>query len=536
MAFSPLNALAVTPTDTARENKIYLYFFIGWYSEGKTYSAGEAVEITRDRSFAAVWDENQYFIEYYSNFTPRYEQDDAGVWDEKTEIASCGFYDEVTIPDSLFEHPDETARFIGWGLERTGKPVYKPGDVVQGLSDEWYGVVRLYARWNFPEEIITPPPEVVMSAALTPGTVKYYAYDLAGNRTDFWLEQDGQPVQTVHYAYDALNRLSTVTEGGAVQASYTYTTTGARASLTYANGTAETYTYNLANWVTGVTNTSGDSVVSSYAYTYYASGNQRSKTDHEGTVTTYTYDGLGRLTQESEAGGLTVDYAYDGRGNRSQMTVTGTDRYTVQYTYDANNRLTQEEKTRGLQTGLTTYTYDPNGNLTQRMELGCDGSPSAASFTYDVFGQQATATYNGATTAYTYNAQGIRVAKTTAESRTDFLLDGGNVAAEQTDGEITTYLRGVNLIARSERRHDGILPLQRPWGCGAADGRGRRSHQDLCLRRLRRGERPGFRRSEPLPLLRGVLRQRNRHLLPPCAVLQPGDGTVYAGGQNKARR
>ena len=43
------------------------------------------------------------------------------------------------------------------------------------------------------------------------------------------------------------------------------------------------------------------------------------------------------------------------------------------------------------------------------MELGCDGSPSAASFTYDVFGQQATATYNGMTTAYTYNAQGIRV-------------------------------------------------------------------------------------------------------------------------------
>ena len=84
------------------------------------------------------------------------------------------------------------------------------------------------------------------------------------------------------------------------------------------------------------------------------------------------------------------------------------------------------------------------------MELGCDGSPSAASFTYDVFGQQATATYNGATTAYTYNAQGIRVAKTTAGNRTDFLLDGGNVAAEQTDGEITTYLRGVNLIARSD--------------------------------------------------------------------------------------
>ena len=84
------------------------------------------------------------------------------------------------------------------------------------------------------------------------------------------------------------------------------------------------------------------------------------------------------------------------------------------------------------------------------MELGCDGSPSAASFTYDVFGQQATATYNGTTTTYTYNAQGIRVAKTTAGNRTDFLLDGGNVAAEQTDGEITTYLRGVNLIARSD--------------------------------------------------------------------------------------
>ena len=150
MAFSPLNALAVTPTDTARENKIYLYFFIGWYSEGQTYSAGEAVEITNDRSFAAVWNENQYFIEYYSNFTPRYEQDDAGVRDEKTKIVSCGFFDEVTILDNPFEHPDETARFIGWSLERTGKPVYKPGDVVQGLSDEWYGVVRAVRRVELP--------------------------------------------------------------------------------------------------------------------------------------------------------------------------------------------------------------------------------------------------------------------------------------------------------------------------------------------------------------------------------------------------
>ena len=171
---------------------------------------------------------------------------------------------------------------------------------------------------------------------------KAYSYDLADNRTGFTLTRSGSAAQNVAYSYDALNRLSTVSENGTVQATYTYDTNGNRASLTYANGAAETYAYNKANWITELQNKQGSEVISAFSYTYYASGSQKSETDHTGKVTTYTYDGVNRLTQEAETGGLTVSYTYDAAGNRSQMTVTGV---TVikSYDYDAFGNETPEQ-------------------------------------------------------------------------------------------------------------------------------------------------------------------------------------------------
>ena len=168
----------------------------------------------------------------------------------------------------------------------------------------------------------------------------------------------------------------------------------------------------------------------------------------------YTYDGLNRLIQEAEAGGLTQDYTYDARGNRAAMTVSGTENYTVSYAYDANNRLLTERKTRGLLTDLTTYTYDANGNLLSKTFTGGDGSLTGAAYTYNLFNQLSTAAENGLMAAYAYNAQGIRTCKATATSQTYFLLDGANVVGERLNGEYVSYLRGANLISRSEGGKD----------------------------------------------------------------------------------
>ena len=98
----------------------------------------------------------------------------------------------------------------------------------------------------------------------------------------------------------------------------------------------------------------------------------------------------------------------------------------------------------------TLYTYDANGNLLSKTFTGGDGSLTGATYTYNIFGQLTAASENGQTAAYAYNAQGIRTCKATATSQTYFLLDGGNVVGEHVGSKTVTYLRGVNLISRSD--------------------------------------------------------------------------------------
>ena len=139
---------------------------------------------------------------------------------------------------------------------------------------------------------------------------------------------------------------------------------------------------------------------------------------------------------------------YVAASNRTQMTVTGTETYTVAYSYDANNRLQTETKT---QTGGNTaayYTYDANGNTLSRTVLAGGNTTEATAFSYDRFNRLISLT-GGGTVYYSYNANGIRTAKLTNGIQTSFLLDGGDVVAElQNDVLYASYLRRANLICR----------------------------------------------------------------------------------------
>ena len=274
-------------------------------------------------------------------------------------------------------------------------------------------------------------------------SAKTYAYDLAGNRTRFVLTKDGAAVHNIVYQYDVLNRLTKVYQNSTLCATYAYDVNGNRTKLSYpVTQTDTTYTYNKANWVTGMTSVDNGTTLVDYSYTYYASGNQKSVTDKDGIVTSYTYDGLGRLTKESETGGLTVQYTYDAAGNRTEMDVSGT---KTTYTYDKNNRLTQESKEVGTGVTTTTYLYDANGNLRQK------STPNGAEqYEYNSFNQLVQLRQGSEVAVYTYNASGIRTSKQVGTSTTHYLLDGGDVVAEFTNGTPTArYLRGINLISRT---------------------------------------------------------------------------------------
>ena len=202
--------------------------------------------------------------------------------------------------------------------------------------------------------------------------------------------------------------------------------------------------------------------ISKYSYTYYVDGNQKSKTEsvdgsNKGT-TNYTYDGLNRLIKE-QAPDKTYSYQYDSYGNRSRLSVIGDESYTTSYSYDKNNRLRKETKTAGNASEITDYWYDPNGNQISSMtvttgteeDAGVGIEPAGGNTNsikeYDSWNQLTKTMQNGKTASYTYNGDGLRMSKTVDGTTTSHIWDGTNIAGDVTNGTVTKYIRGIQLIS-----------------------------------------------------------------------------------------
>ena len=294
---------------------------------------------------------------------------------------------------------------------------------------------------------------------------------------------NGSPKKTVSYAYDKLDRLSAVSEGTQVLASYDYDLNGNRSALTYSNGMRADYSYNLANLVTSLTNKKGTQTLSSYAYTYNLDGNQKTKSDHTGRITSYLYDDMGRLKGEAETGAvdaITKAYTFDAASNRSAMTVSGAENYSVSYDYDLNNRLRKSIKAEGDKQTITESFYDNNGN---QISVGTSiiepetGSPASISletsskevwlYDYDGFNRMTAASNDGNFMSYTYRPDGLRSSKEVNGEKSIEVWEGQMLALEldESGGVIDKYIRGTNLI-RSDlngfyiyNAHGGVVRL-----------------------------------------------------------------------------
>ena len=432
------------------------YTFAGWYLDGVRIPQDGSAQLPESCTLTARWKPTSYSVIFYGN---------GGTSGKRSSLAQFYEYDaDVVLSDLGFARLGCT--HIGWTTAAPPKhgTIYPNGTVLRNLAQA--GITALYALWDDPNgEVILPiePPDPepdimrlgeddtdAESSGAERLCVRSYTYDLADNRTSFTLTVNGAAVQQAGYAYDSLNRLTAVTENGVVQASYTYDCNGNRASLTYANGVQERYVYNQANWLVSLENRLDGEILSAYTCTYDAAGNRLTETDHTGRTVSYAYDALGRLTRESD-GQQTAQYLYDASGNRLQMTVAGVESYSVAYVYDAANRLLSETRSENGQSLATLYTYDANGNTLSRYTPAHDGERAVLyAYTYDAFNRLSTMTSGRLHAAYAYNAQGIRIEKRVEDVRTAYLTDGGNVAAELTDGTVSqVYLRGTSLISRT---------------------------------------------------------------------------------------
>ena len=210
-----------------------------------------------------------------------------------------------------------------------------------------------------------------------------YAYDLNGNRVSMI-----DPTGLTTYAYDVLNRLTSITNNKSQTTTFTYDALGRRTSMTHANGVVTTYTYDAASQLTRLAHQLGAASINAFDYTYDKVGNRKNKTSRDGTHD-YTYDTLNRLTQSLNP--LPTNpletFNYDPVGNRTNSNQNGAS------TFNTANQL--------LEDANFIYQYDNNGNMTRKI-----------------------AKSGGAVTIYEYDAENKLVRVVSANNTANYRYDG----------------------------------------------------------------------------------------------------------------
>jgi RHS repeat-associated protein len=224
----------------------------------------------------------------------------------------------------------------------------------------------------------------VTSVAAPAGTVSY-SFNAAGERTSMT-----QPEGVVAYTYDVNGYQTSVTDWQGGTVTIDNDPDGRIQSVSRSNGVNTVHGFDAAGRLTGIDHAGPGGSIDSFTYTLDPNGNRTAVTSTAGTES-YTLDELNRLTNVAYPDATAEVFAFDPASNRTSHTrVDGT---TVGYTVDAAGQIISD-------TDGTTYSYDAAGNLTS--------TSSGDVFSYDDYGRMVTATADGASQTYTYDATDVR--------------------------------------------------------------------------------------------------------------------------------
>jgi RHS repeat-associated protein len=251
------------------------------------------------------------------------------------------------------------------------------------------------------------------------------------------------------YGYDALNRLTSLTNPQGRVFTFEYDAAGRRTALNYPNGIRATYAYDAAGQLLSVihTRTAGSVIIAKSTYAYDAAGNRTSMTDMAGTHT-FAYDDLHRLISATHPAASALPsletFTLDAVGNRlADARITG-------YTYDAANRL--------LENASFTYGYDADGNRTSKQDKL---TTQTTTYAFNSENQLVDLNKpNGESWTYKYDRPGRRIEKSsgTAPSQiTRFVHDGDNILAI-LDGDNEprqVFTNGLNIDEPLSMRSNG---------------------------------------------------------------------------------
>ena len=231
----------------------------------------------------------------------------------------------------------------------------------------------------------------------------------------------------LYYTWDALSRITTETltgngePTGGRQVSYGYDAAGNVTSITWpdagANALSASYSYDVLLRVTQIS--SGSNVVATYAYDQYGRRSTITRNGGAGAGTTYGYDGADRINSLAQSlagsGAVTWTMSYDPANSlvsrqassssylwhpgsaSSAYTTNGLNQYTAvgssSMGYDLRANLNSDG------TIGNSLTFDSNNNLLTA------SSPTPVTLTYDPLGRLQTKTSGGSTETFLYADQ-----------------------------------------------------------------------------------------------------------------------------------
>jgi RHS repeat-associated protein len=328
-----------------------------------------------------------------------------------------------------------------------------------------------------------------------------YAYD-AANRIASITYPSGA---TVVYTRDTMGRVTSVSaqpSGGAstlVASSIAYKPFGPDAGLRYGSAGQQTRSFDQDYRLTNVTDLGTvrrglARVAENLSYAYYPTNNVQAITDAvtAGNSQSFGYDSLQRLSTASGGyGGF--GFTYDGDGNQLSQTAGAT---TTNYGYGSGSDLLATISVGGVQTQAVGYTADgrifslspgiqaPGGQYITSLSYNQDarlsavnaGSGALASYTYDGFGQRLIKTVSGSYgEIYQYGPNGMLLEETNASgvAQADYIyLNGRPVAV--LNGSTLYYLHddhlGTPQSATDSNQNIAWQATYQPFGTSSVSG------------------------------------------------------------------
>ena len=317
----------------------------------------------------------------------------------------------------------------GSTVSYTYDPLGRPTSIVgaDGRIDTSYDDASRITAQRSRGTAASPQPDVTLS----------FGYDTSDLETSLT-----SPAGSVGYRYDGRGRLSAVDRPGGGSFSFAYDALDRVTSLLHPDGVAEAMTWTDTGQLLSRTARLGSQVLASSDYTY-GNGFLRTSMTNQAGANDYTYDTMGRLLSASHpaSSGLAAEsFTYDQTSNRTSW--VGSPAASVAYTA---GRLTRD--------GTFDYAYDAEGDLVRRTERA-----TARATTYDWNADHLlTAIHypDGTTSTYRYDPVGRRIEVNDAGSIRRFVWDGANVVGEYdasntlVSSYVTTQQPGQVLAART---------------------------------------------------------------------------------------